>query len=113
MTTEQPRIVMDQAAANKRRQDIIEAMRFVVIAAIGLIPTFDETLLTSTQMGQIMVLLGAVFVALQVIIGRRSIKDALDVEAQVTPGVSPRTDDGVPLVPIADDGYDDDAGVPF
>jgi len=107
------RPVMDQADANKtqaesnkRRQDIIEAARGIVLAGIALLPLLWVDLITAQQMGGLLILVGAVFVALQVILGRRTLKDAqaqheaaLAVEAQVTPINNPRDDAGNMLTP--------------
>ena len=75
------RPVMEQAEANKRRQDIIEASKGIVLAAIALVPLFWADLITAQQMGGLLILIGVIFVALQVILGRKTLKEAEDVEA--------------------------------
>ncbi len=93
------RPVMDQAEANKRQQDIIEASKGIVLAAIALVPLLWIDLITAQQMGGMLILVGAVFVALQVILGRKTLKQAEAVEAQVTPINNPRDDAGNMLTP--------------
>lgn len=93
------RPVMDQAEANKRRQDIIEATKGIVLAGIALIPLLWTDLITATQMGGLLILVGAIFVALQVVLGRQSLREAEAVEAQVTPIDNPRDDNGNMLTP--------------
>ncbi len=93
------RPVMEQAEASKRRQDIIEAAKILVLAIIALIPLVWIDLITAQQMGGILIVVGALFVLLQVIFGRMGLKDAQLVEAQVTPVNNPKDDAGNMLTP--------------
>ena len=107
---EQPRPVVDAAVAQKRRQNIIESVKGVVIAGLGLLALIWTDLLTAETMGGILLFIGAVFVSLQVVLGRQDYRTALSVESLVTPTESPKDSDGVPLVPqifVAepDEGY--------
>jgi len=90
---------MDQAKANKRRQDIIDAAKAVVVAVIALVPLIFIDLITAQQMGGILLLVGAVFVGLQVIYGRKTLVEAQVVESLVTPTNNPKDDDGNTLSP--------------
>jgi hypothetical protein len=90
---------MDQAEANKRRQDIIEAVKGIVLAVIALIPLFWMDLITAQQMGGLLILIGVIFVALQVVLGRQSLREAEAVEALVTPSNNPKDDEGNMLTP--------------
>ncbi len=93
------RPVMDQAESTKRRQDIIDALKGVVLAVIALIPLVWTELITAQQMGGILLLVGAIAVGAQVIYGRKTLKEARVVEAQVTPTNNPKDDDGNILSP--------------
>lgn len=93
------RPVMDQAEASKRRQEIIEASKILVLAVVALIPMVWVDLITAQQMGGILIVVGAVFVLLQVIFGRMGLKDAQAVEALVTPSNNPKDDEGNMLTP--------------
>lgn len=93
------RPVMDQAKFNKRRQDIIDAAKGIVLAVIALLPLVFIDLITAQQMGGLLLLVAAIFVGLQVIYGRKTLAEARVVEAQVTPTNNPRDDDGNTLSP--------------
>ena len=93
------RPVMDQAKANKRRQDIIDAAKAIVVAVIALVPLVFIDLITAQQMGGILLLVGAVFVGLQVIYGRKTLEEAEVVESLVTPTNNPKDDSGNALSP--------------
>ena len=96
---EQARPVVDAAAAQKRRQNIIESVKGVVIAGLGLVALVWTDLISAETMGGILLFIGAVFVSLQVVLGRQDYRTALSVESLVTPAESPMDNDGVPLVP--------------
>lgn len=93
------RPVMDQAEANKRRQDIIEASKGIVLAIIAIIPLVWLELISAQQMSGILIVVTAAFVLLQVIFGRKTLKEAEAVEALVTPSNNPKDDDGNMLTP--------------
>ncbi len=105
--SEQPRPVVDAAASQKRRGDIIGAIALVLGGIPALILLFSANALTAAQVAGITVFLGLLTTAAMVLYARRDLKTALDVESQVTPSASPKDDEGGPLVPIALDGYDD------
>ena len=101
---------VDLAVANKRRQDIIEAAKGVTLAAIAFTPLIFMDALTAQQMSGLLILVGAVFVGLQVIFGRmtladaqadaaKAVEEAKVVESQVTPTANPRDDAGNVLSP--------------
>ncbi len=94
---------VDLAVADKRKQDIIEAAKGVTLAVIALVPLIFMDALTAQQMGGLLILVGAVFVGLQVVFGRKtladakadaakSVEEAKVVESQVTPTANPRDD---------------------
>ena len=91
--------VMDQAKFNKRRQDIIDAIKGIVVAAIALIPLVFIDLITAQQMAGLLLLVTAIAVGAQVIYGRKTLAEARVVEAQVTPTNNPKDDDGNTLSP--------------
>ncbi len=93
------RPVMDLAESNKRRQDIIDAAKAVVVAVIALVPLVFTDLITAQQMGGILLLVGAIFVGLQVIYGRKTLEEAEIVESLVTPTNNPKDDSGNILSP--------------
>ncbi len=104
---DQPRPVVDRAATQTRRQEIIAAV-FLVLAAIpAIILVFAPEALTAAQVSGITVFLGVLMSASLVIFGRQDLTAALKVEVEVTPMISPRDDEGGPLVPVALDGLDD------
>ena len=107
---EQPRPVVDAAVTQNRRSQIIESIKGVVIAGLGLTAILWTDLIQPDVMGGLLLLIGTVFVSLQVVLGRQDYRTALSVESLVTPGESPQDKDGVPLVPQVlvvepDEGY--------
>lgn len=115
---------LDLAATNKRNQDIIESVKGIVVAALGLLPLLWVDLISAQQLGGILLVIGAVFVSLQVILGRKglvaaqadavkSIEEARAVEALVTPVGDPKDDAGNPLTPGVIGSHDKDTLPPI
>ncbi len=96
---ERPRPVVDAASSQRRRQDIIGAVMAVVFFVPTLLLLYDPNLLTAAQLAGTSTFLGLISGALMVVVGRADYKQALKIEAEVTPGESPQDKDGVPLVP--------------
>lgn len=105
--SEQPRPVVDAAADQKRRGDIIGAIALVLGGIPALILLFSAEALTAVQVAGITAFLGLLTSAAMVLFARADLKTALAVETQVTPVMSPRDDEGAPFVPIALDSYED------
>jgi len=105
--SDQPRPVVDAAANQKRRGDIIGAIALVLGGVPALILLFDMDALTAAQVSGITLFLGLLTTAAMVLFARQDLKTALNVETQVTPVASPRDDEGVPFVPIALDSFED------
>lgn len=78
---------------------VAHAARWVagISSIAGALPTFlmafDVITWTATQMGAYGTFLGVVVAAVSIILGHNA-------ENQVTPTAAPRSDDGIPLVPI-------------
>ena len=60
----------------------------------------------ATEVAAYSTFLGLVTGGVLTMLGQQTKKNALEVEAQVTPVHDPMGDAGTPLVPIADDGYE-------
>jgi hypothetical protein len=104
---EQPRPVVDAAESQQRRGDIIGATAAVLGGLPALLLTFGVINWSADQIAAYGVFLGVFTGAVMVIFGRRDVGTALAIEDVVTPVASPRDDDLVPLVPIANDGLED------
>lgn len=104
---EQPRPVVENAHQQTLTVRIIAAAQMVLAAAPFALQAFSIINWTGDQMIAFTFFLGVVTTAALLVLGQSVRSNALQVEQQVTPVASPRDNELVPFVPIANDGLDD------
>ncbi|KKK52650.1 hypothetical protein LCGC14_3102780 [marine sediment metagenome] len=89
-----------------RPRPVVNASRIIagVAAVLGSLPTF---LLSFGFISWTAEMIAAYGTFLGVVIASISLVFGLRTEKEVTPGSDPMTNEGTPLVPIADDGFED------